>query len=173
MLPTKQRRTSAGFTLVEMLVVLVIVGLSSAVVIPRLTTMSERVDFALKREAFEQMLNGLAYQAFRQNQDIVLSGAYTAAGRDARDPAKPQSSDAIRADMRTLPVTATEREHQLPMNAIFAKLEVPDGWQAIIPKPIYFRGSGYCGGGDVELLIGRASYRYALTAPLCHAVLVE
>ncbi len=156
-----------------MLVVLVILGLTAGVVVPRMTTMGASFDFALKREAFEQTLNGLAYQAFRDNQDLLLLGDYTDAGRVEGSEPRRDPGSGIAAANRTLPSSNEPREHQPPLNPAFAPLPLPQGWRATVSAPIYFRASGFCGGGEVILEIGRAEYSYALSAPQCHARLVE
>lgn len=170
---TARRGSTRGFTLLEMLVVLVIIGLTAGVVVPRMTTMGASFDFALKREAFEQTLNGLAYQAFRDNQDLLLLGDYTDAGRVEGSEPRRDPGSSIAAANRTLPSSNEPREHQPPLNPAYAPLPLPQGWRASVSAPIYFRASGFCGGGEVVLEIGRAEYSYALSAPQCHAQLVE
>lgn len=168
-----RRKPVRGFTLLEMLVVLVILGLTAGVVVPQMSTMGASFDFALKRESFEQALNGLAYQAFRDNQDLILLGDYTDAGRvDGSEP-KRDPGNSIAPSMRTLPSPNEAREHLPPLNPAYAKLPLPSGWRATVADPVYFRASGFCGGGMVTLDIGRAEYSYALSPPQCHAHLVE
>lgn len=162
-----------GFTLLEMLVVLVILGLTAGVVVPQMSTMGASFDFSLKREAFEQTLNGLAYQAFRDNQDLLLIGDYTDAGRVEGSEPKRDPGASLAASMRTLPAAGEERVHQPPLNPAYAQLPLPAGWRATVSAPIYFRASGFCGGGAVTLEIGRAAYSYELSAPQCHARLVD
>ncbi len=168
-------RSSAerGFTLLELLVVLAIVSLTGAVVIPRFTAISASFDYALKREGFEQTLNGLAYQAYRDNQDFVLDGAFTAAGWDPKSAAKQADGNDIQGGLRTRPLIAVAREHLPPVNTIPPPLPLPDGWRLTTSDPIYYRRSGYCSGGSVELVIGQSRYSYALAPPLCQAVLAE
>ncbi len=162
-----------GFTLLEMLVVLVILGLTAGVVVPQMSTMGASFDFALKRESFEQTLNGLAYQAFRDNQDLILLGDYTEAGRVEGSEPKRDPGSSLAAGMRTLPSSSESREHLPPLNPAYAKLPLPPGWRATVTNPVYFRASGFCGGGAITLDIGRAEYSYALSAPQCHARLVD
>ena len=156
-----------------MLVVLVILGFTAGVVVPRMTTMGASFDFALKREAFEQTLNGLSYQAFRDNQDLLLLGDYTEAGRIEGSEPRRDPGASINPALRTLPSADELREHLPPLNPAYAKLALPAGWRVSVAVPIYFRASGFCGGGAVTLEVGRAEYSYALTAPQCHATLVE
>lgn len=167
------RTCTRGFTLLEVLVVLVIVSATAAIVFPQLTTMADAVEFALEREKFEQTLNALSYQAFRENQPMVLAGTYTDAGRDAETQPGQRSGGTLRANLRTLPVNGEEREYLPPLNLAFPAPPLPEGWLVTVDAPIYFQGSGYCTGGNIELFIGDLQYSYVMTPPLCRAVLVE
>ena len=162
-----------GFTLLEMLVVLAIVSLTSAIIVPRFTTISASFDYALEREGFEQTLNGLSYQAYRDNQDFVLDGAFTATGKNPESGRKQSNDDDLPGGLRARPLIAVQREHLPPVNSIPPPLALPNGWRLNISKPIYYRRSGYCSGGNVELIIGQARYSYALAPPLCQAVAAE
>jgi prepilin-type N-terminal cleavage/methylation domain-containing protein len=161
------KNSSGGFTLLEMVVVLVIVSLTAGIAIPRLPAMSASFDFALKRQTFEQMISGLSYQAFRDSQDLVLSGNYTESGRQKDDSAKQQTGEILPPSLRTRPLIDAAREDLAPVNPAFAALELPEGWRVQVNDPIYYRGSGYCTGGKLELLIGQRRYSYVLNPPLC------
>ena len=171
--PPSPRADSQGFTLLEMLVVLLIVSLTAGIVVPRMTTMGASFDFALKREAFEQTLNGLAYQAFRDNQDMLLVGDYTEAGRVEGSEPKIDLGTTLAGNLRTRSLIDQQREHLPPIAPAYAALPLPPGWRVSVADPVYFRASGFCGGGAVVLEIGRAEYSYTLSAPQCHAKLVE
>lgn len=160
-----------GFTLLEMLIVLLIVGLTSAVVLPRLPLMADSLDFALKRQSFEQELSGLAYRAYADKQDFILSGHYDASGRSSGQDELGSSRGSIRGDLRTLPARDGARELMPPIVTGDVAPEMPEGWEMVVSNPIYFHGSGYCSGGGVELRIGQLRYGYVLSAPSCKAVL--
>ena len=160
-----------GFTLLEMLVVLLIVSTTGAIVIPRLTTISSSFDFALKREAFEQILSGLSYQAFRDNQEMVLSGEYSEQGRISGSEVRRDNGTTIAGGLRTLSAAETMRELPVPLNLAYANLSPPAGWRVVVDAPIYFHGTGYCTGGNVRVEIGNAVYQYVLAPPLCRATL--
>lgn len=162
-----------GFTLLEVVVVLVIVSMTSAIVFPRLATMASSYEFASQRDMFEQVLNGLPYLAYRENGDKVLQGLYTAAGRDEKALPKRDPGATLAPEMRIRSLFANSREHLPPVTPSFAALPVPEGWEVVVNDPIYFRGSGYCSGGTVELSVGRLQYTYALRPPFCRAELVE
>jgi prepilin-type N-terminal cleavage/methylation domain-containing protein len=167
------RKGTSGFTLLEMLVVLLIVGATSAIVIPRLTTLSSSFDFALKREMLEQVLNGLSYQAFRDNQDIVLSGEYTEEGRVTGSDPRPDPGTTIAGGLRTLSPNNPTRDLPPPLNPAYATVSLPAGWRMAVGTPIYFHGTGYCTGGTVDIEIGKAVYEYVLAPPLCRATLAQ
>ncbi len=165
--------SSRGFTLLEILVVLFIVGVTSAVVLPRLPLVADSLDFALKRQSFEQSLSGLAYEAYTENQDFVLSGHYTSLGRATEQTGTNSTRQGIRADLRTLPAAGEGREYLPPVILADVTPSMPEGWELVVAEPIYFRGSGFCTGGEAELVIGRLRYAYALKAPSCEATLVD
>jgi prepilin-type N-terminal cleavage/methylation domain-containing protein len=162
-----------GFTLLEIVVVLVIVGMTSAIVFPRLTTMAASYEFASQRDTFEQMLNGLSYQAYRENNDKIVQGFYSAAGRDERAQPRREVGTSLAPKMRTRSLLAESREHLPPVAATYATIPMPEGWEVVVNEPIYYRGSGYCSGGPVDLFVGRLQYSYVLRPPHCRAELVE
>jgi prepilin-type N-terminal cleavage/methylation domain-containing protein len=162
-----------GFTLLEVVVVLVIVSMTSAIVFPRLATMASSYEFASQRDTFEQNLNGLSYQTYRENNDKILQGFYTAAGRDEKARSKQGGVASLAANMRTRPLTSEFREDLAPVTTTYAEIPMPDGWEVVVNDPIYYRGSGYCSGGTIDLFVGRLQYSYMLRPPLCRAELVE
>ncbi len=168
-----QKYFSRGFTLLEILVVLFIVGVTSAVVLPRLPLVADSLDFALKRQSFEQALSGLAYKAYTDSQSFVLSGRYTSLGRVNGQNGTGSTRPGIRSDLRTLPAAGENREYLPPIILADVAPTMPEGWELVVAEPIYFRGSGFCTGGDAELVIGRLRYAYVLSAPSCKATLVD
>ena len=169
----KDRSHARGFTLLEMLVVLVIVATTSAVVFPNLTTLGSSVDFALKREGFEQTIDGLAYRFFRENQDAVLVGTYTDEGRAKDSRPEKDLSTTIQGNLRTRSLIANQREILMPVISNYPDLKLPEGWRLEINDPVYFHSSGYCDGGNIDVMVGRSRYSYVLLPPLCHAVRAE
>ena len=161
----------AGFTLLEMVAVLFIVGITSSIVIPRLPVLQASLDFALKRDSFEQAMNALAYRAFKENQDFILSGRYDNHGQIGEDHPATDSDDGIPGRMKVLSLTDTTRA-KLP-SVTPAKLvpPLPEGWRLEIETPIHYRASGYCTGGTADLVIGRRRYTYLFKPPLCEVTL--
>lgn len=166
-------RHTRGFTLLEVVVVLVIVSMTAALAFPRLSTMAASFTFATERDSFEQTLNGLPYAALRSNSDQILLGTYTDAGRDTRKQPRGSLGDTLDPSLRTTSLLANAREHLPPVNASFVAFPLPSGWQMEVDQPIYYRGSGFCTGGRVTLFIGRVERIYQLRPPLCRAELVE
>src|SRR5579871_6870487 len=119
---------AAGFTLLEMVAVLFIVGMVSSIVIPRLPAMQASLDFALKRESFEQTMNGLAYQAFKENQDFILSGTYDATGQVEAAPSTDTSENGLSARMRVTPLVDTKRVLMPPVTPAQFAPSLPEGW---------------------------------------------
>lgn len=166
-------RHTRGFTLLEIVVVLVIVSMTAALAFPRLSTMAASFTFATERDSFEQTLNGLPYAALRNNSDQMLLGTYTDAGRDTRERRRGSLGDTLDPSLRTTSLLENAREHLPPVNASFVTFPLPSGWQMEVDEPIYYRGSGFCTGGRVTLFIGRVEHTYQLRPPLCRAELVE
>ena len=162
-----------GFTLLEVVIVLVIVSMTAALAFPRLSTMAASFTFASERDQFEQMLNGLPYAALRNNSDQMLHGAYTDTGRDTRTDLRTGFGETLDPSLRTTSLLPNAREHLPPVNAAFAPAPLPAGWRMVVDEPIYYRVSGYCSGGKVDLFIGALQYIYDLKPPLCRAELVE
>ena len=45
------------------------------------------------------------------------------------------------------------------------KLNFPEGWKLKIPEPIFYRASGFCGGGSITLEVGSLKYNLILESP--------
>lgn len=141
----KRRSKFRGFTLLEVLVVILIMGLMAAAAAPRLNVMYDRIDFALARQSFEQRLNGLAYDAFSANTDLILM---------------PTTERGVER-LETLGVAAPD------VMAQRIKAPAPDGWDVYIDEPIIYRASGYCRGGALSVKVGTFIANYVLHPPFC------
>ncbi len=163
-----------GFTLLEVLTTLFIIGLVTAIIGPRLPLMIDRLDYALKRETFEEALGTLAYQAMRDNRDLVLAGDYDETG-PVTGTSENENKDADEVVSRRLaqPVlnTAGTLADIAPVAPAKAPLHLPPGWRLSAQQPIYFSANGYCNGGRVELEVGTDTYTYTLRPPFCAASL--
>jgi prepilin-type N-terminal cleavage/methylation domain-containing protein len=66
---------TAGFTLLEMLVALAIIGLLLAIAFPALATAYDRARFAFGRDSIERQLDLLPLRAYGQSRRLVLDYA--------------------------------------------------------------------------------------------------
>lgn len=142
------RAVARGFTLLEMLVVLTIIGLGIGVAGPRTLTTYQSIMFAMERESFEQALADLPYRAFKTHRDLVLGGRTEAA-----------------FGARSLRSGPSQFETWTGLESV--QLEVPVSWKIDVPQPIVYRASGFCNGGTVSVTVGDFSERYLLQPPLC------
>jgi prepilin-type N-terminal cleavage/methylation domain-containing protein len=163
---------SAGFTLLEIVAVLFIIGLTSAVVIPNLPGLQSSFDFALKRESFEQAMNALTYQAFKNGEDYMVAGTYDNHGQIGK-PDEPKNDDVggMPGSMRVLPVVAEKLPVPYPVAPAKFVPPLPDGWTLEVKEPIQYRASGYCTGGALDIVIGSRTYSYRANPPLCELTL--
>lgn len=69
-----QAPVSKGFTLLEILVVLVIVGLTTSLVVPRLVDLPQRLQAANERKQLLGQIGGLGYRAYREGGGLTLRG---------------------------------------------------------------------------------------------------
>lgn len=120
-----------GFTLIEMLVVLLLVGLLTAVVLPSMERMARSSQMKTERDAIVGRLGELGYEAFLSGKSITLSS----------------SASAVRAGY---------------------PIDIPEGWQLRVKRPIDFLFNGICGGGEVTLIApDYVSEKFDLAPPSC------
>ena len=162
-----QSEAALGFTLLEILVVLALVGLLTAFSLPQFSVIRDRLEFTLNRESFERDLGSLSYLAFKQGQVLVLAGQYPRRPNDittTTDTSGPPDGEPVFLEPGQLSAAR-------PILASPASLNLPEAWHVTVDSPIYYQVSGFCSGGAVKLTIGQLMYVYDVKAPLCQAEL--
>jgi len=72
-----------GFTLIEILVVLVIIGLIAGVATPRLYAISQRYEIAAQRKSLLVEIDSLGYRAYSSGQPVELNSLNAASAKSA------------------------------------------------------------------------------------------
>lgn len=164
-----QFAAEGGFTLLEVLVVLALVGLLTAFSLPQFSVIRDRLEFTLNRESFERDLGSLSYLAFKEGQVLVLAGQYPRRSDDSTSSMEPAGV----SDPEPIFLEPGQLSAVRPILASPAKLNLPEAWHVTVESPIYFQVSGFCSGGAVKLTIGQLLYVYDVKAPLCQAELTK
>ncbi len=150
-----------GFTLLEMLMVIFIIGLSAALVSPNLPKLFDRLSFALERDTFVRELNTLSYRAFDKNQDFVLAG-----NLESNQLATENDEMSASQSVDAFDIVTPYRSASVHM----MRLAIPDDWTVKVPEPIFYRSSGFCTGGTVTIQTGQLEYSFVLDAPYCQVL---
>ncbi len=158
-----------GFTLLEILVVLALVGLMTAFSLPQFSVIRDRLTFTLNRDTFERDIAGLSYLAFKEGHPLVLVGEYPRNPSDEKTPLERLQA----ADEGRLSRAPGQLRPSWPVDLADASLTLPEEWRAVVTKPIIYNASGFCEGGSVTLMIGQSQYTYDLKAPTCQAHLEQ
>ena len=150
--PSKRLTSALGFTLLEVLTVLFILGLVTAFVVPNFPVLMDRIMNANQRDTIVRTINTLPYNAYSENQDFVLLSI---------DGNQQNRSKGI--DDTDVYAGTSFRTHNIQL----ARLSLPEGWTLRVDSPIFYRMSGFCGGGTIELNTGLSVTSYELAPPLC------
>lgn len=159
--PNKTNTVSNGFSLLEVLVVVFIIGLAASLVMPNFPLLFDRLVYANQRDTLLREINTLPYSAFSSNQDLALvAGTLESSVGQAVDK---QSDASIAINVDDLDLGGSYRASNIRP----VKLDIPKGWTMRVSQPIIYRASGFCTGGTVEIFAGALSYEYDLAPPYC------
>jgi prepilin-type N-terminal cleavage/methylation domain-containing protein len=136
----RRRAEPGGFSLVELLIVLGIMGLIGAFALPSVLKMANRTTFSLDRQDLERQLDQLPQTAQRKGVNLVLS------------------STAAEGDFDPPPVSAGRDPYPV---------KLPAGWRITVDAPILYRYDGTCSGGKLRIIAPDAEAAYRMEPPLC------
>ena len=139
-------RPPRGFTLLELLVVLALVGLVTAVAAPGLERLYAALTRASERDYVLDQFAGLGLRAMHQGRSFVVFG-----------------SEGAPASALPAPAALLVRDGYEP----FA-IDLPEGWELRLEPPLRVRASGVCLGAELVLQHrGTEDSRLDLQAPWC------
>ena len=145
-------RGQAGFTLIELMVVLAIVAGLLAVAAPGFVKLYASVRVALERQDLERQLLILPSQMRASGESGVLID--------------PQNDNPEHAVQGLGAATGIETWRTV-------RLDLPAGWTVTVPRPIFYHFTGACEGGEVTFSLPPLSLTYSLAAPLCRPQLAD
>jgi len=154
----QNRKRCRGFTLAEVLVVIFLIGLLSAIIVPNLPLFLDRVDYKANRETILQSIKQLPYEAYKKNQNLILTGTH---------PNDESKNTNLSVSNNGLIQNGGSR---YPAMYELINLELPNGWRVNIDSPIIFRPTGFCSGGELAVLFGSEKHEYLLQPPRCDLV---
>jgi prepilin-type N-terminal cleavage/methylation domain-containing protein len=166
-LPSKQRaardarRSLHGYTLVELLVVLLLMGLLATVTVPNLQHLYSSVQHDAEREAALGAITGLSYRAYVTGRPFLLAKGLSTLQSD-----RPGTADGKTAASGS-PPSNSQASFPEPDDTVF-----PAGWQIDAAEPIVFNFLGICSGGKLNLVApDGATEGLVLKGPRCDVAL--
>jgi prepilin-type N-terminal cleavage/methylation domain-containing protein len=149
------RRPAAGFTLVEMLVVMVLLGLISSMVLPSMQRWFDIMQARSQAASIVDALRAASFAAGASRRDIVMDDQSFAA-----PPEPPPSAAGSASAAASAPVFV------VPSNRVSAPL--PPGWSVKRVVAATFLSNGLCKPGFVNLQTDRQSTLLILVSgPVC------
>jgi len=156
-----------GVTLVELLVVLVLLGVITAVALPNVERFYRSVTRSAERDGILDQFAGLGADAMRQGRGFVILGTDEPIERGTTTTAAPAFSFDPTPNLspgRSPDAKATQEYGGLPVR----ELDIPAGWEIHLDTPLVVRASGVCLGGNLTLLPEDAPpIEVELVAPYC------
>ena len=138
---TERRSPRSGFTLLELLIVLALLGLATAIALPNLERLYVAATRTSERDHVLDQVAALGREAALRGRAYVVFGNARAPGADAA---------ARYAEYETYVV------------------DVPQGWRLELDRPLVVRANGVCLGGALTLSHAEGeAVRIELTPPYC------
>jgi prepilin-type N-terminal cleavage/methylation domain-containing protein len=143
----RRRGSAGGFTLLELLLAMVLMGFLAALALPRLDQIYLRFAFWLDQDRVEREIAGLGARAYVEGRALRLASWPVPV---------PATGTAARA------AAAAAAEVGEPV-----RLTLPEGWRVVVDPPILFRPDGACSGGSVMIEAGDVRRSFRLEPPRC------
>ena len=165
-MPPSGGPAAPGFTLLELLVVLVLVGLVTTLALPNLDRLQGAVTRKTERDHILDQLAGLGRRAMLERRAYVVFGSGRSpeagfpetTGRPA-DAAAPDPRVAPAGDGSGPPPPASHERY---------RLDLPDGWEIRLDRPLVVHANGVCLGAGIALYRrGVEDSRIVLEPPYC------
>lgn len=141
----RRRLSEAGVTLIELIVLLAVMGLITALAGPQLYRTFDAFRFSLGRDDIERQLASLNQKAFLENRNLLL----------------------LSQPLRGADAAREQAEQLAALDAAAITLNLTQGWSITLPQPILYRSNGMCDGGTVRVDVGVYAYLYQLSPPRC------
>ena len=153
-----------GFTLLELLVVLVLVGLVTALALPNLERLLASATRSTERDYILDQLAGLGRRAMVEERSYVVVATGDARAALPSGPARgadaPAAAHARPAAQSSGPWSSADHEPY--------PVDVPEGWELRFDEPLVVRANGVCLGAGLTLHhLGEVDRRIVLDPPFC------
>lgn len=150
----KQQRNK-GFSLLEMLIVLIILSMITGLLVPRIETLYTRSVFYIERQKILGSFASLGVTALQEGRKILLLGEYVGKNSNVQAEALSFSTDSA--------VTPQLSE----------AFYLPEQWKIQVTKALVYQANGLCRGGNLTLSYKDFSRRYTLASPYCRPEAIE
>lgn len=156
-----------GYTLIELVVVLIIFSLLTALVAPRLTTLYDSIQTNYEKNDVIVRLGSLSYLAFQQGQTYKLS--------QYPPPSLSKETKETQQDILKLNIPSLIKKEK-DQNQQFSELpeiplELPSHWELKTETPILFHANGVCEGGKAHILFQQVVlFDVQFIPPFCKAI---
>ena len=140
---------SRGFTLLELLIVLLLMSLLAAIAAPNLVRLYASVQRQTERDYILDQFAGLGRMALRHGRSYVVI---------TEAPSAPETGDGSEPQTLQPPERGTRRY----------VIDLPEGWTIDLSHPLVIRHNGVCLGAGLTLLYdGKVEARFGLRPPYC------